>query len=228
MPLINEHRNIRVIAYSQKGKFDPKDFPDFRSWFLFSTKIIESDKFPSITFAFDYFSWANVITWLLIRRWLPILERHSDDKNDQLFTIRYEAAVAPSCTPPAFLTLAFPNEEAIILRDVSNGRGTMNPVTTFCPGWWLKANDPPPSFFPFALVRSLLSLNLPPALPFFLLSFGPSLIRGGREFGRWFDFQWVRFISFDFWIVGSWGEEFWKREINREICKIEKLKVCFK
>lgn len=31
MPLINEHRNIRVITYSQKGKFDPKDFPDFRS-----------------------------------------------------------------------------------------------------------------------------------------------------------------------------------------------------
>lgn len=24
------------------------------------------------------------------------------------------------------------------------------------------------------------------------------------------------------------GEEFWKKEINREICKIEKLKVCFK
>lgn len=104
---------------------------------------------------------------MLIRRWLPYPSwKDLDDKNDQLFTIRYEAAVTPSRTPPgqAFLTLAFPNEEAIILRDVSNGRGTMNPVTTFCPGWWLKANDPPPSFLPFALVLpSLLSLNLPPS-----------------------------------------------------------------
>lgn len=170
---------------------------------------------------------------MLIRRWLPILERHSDDKNDQLFTIRYEAAVAPSCTPPgqAFLTLAFPNEEAIILRDVSNGRGTMNPVTTFCPGWWLKANDPPPSFFPFALVRSLLSLNLPPALPFFLVSplFWPEFNSRGKGIWKvvWFSMGSIYIFRFlNRRKLG--GEEFWKREINREICKIEKLKVCFK
>lgn len=86
---------------------------------------------------------------------------------------------------------AFPNEEAIILRDVSNGRGTMNPVTTFCPGWWLKANDPPPSFFPSALVLPFAPWCLWTCLLLFLFSFllssGPS--NNSRGEGRWWFFS---------------------------------------
>lgn len=166
---------------------------------------------------------------MLIRRWLPYPSwKDLDDKNDQLFTIRYEAAVTPSRTPPgqAFLTLAFPNEEAIILRDVSNGRGTMNPVTTFCPGWWLKANDPPPSFLPFALVLPFRSpcCLWTCLLPFFFLSSDPSLIRGGK--GVWFSMGSI--CIFRFLNRRKWSKLFWNLgEINKnrvcKICKVENL-----
>lgn len=108
----------------------------------------------------------NCLRFVTTRRWLPPrIARLLQDKVSFM------------------LTPAFPNEEAIILRDVSNGRGTMNPVTTFCPGWWLKANDPPPSFPPpsfFPGVFEPACSHLSSLSPLFRLEFN------SREFGvRW-------------------------------------------
>lgn len=63
-----------------------------------------------------------------------------------------ESAPAPASVPPGHvsftLALTSVNEEAIILRYVSNGRVWRTVTARLSPGCWLAANDPPSSFLP--------------------------------------------------------------------------------